>query len=43
MVRTVYAILELSEYVVMDYLALNPSINPLPINKWQAGIFNWSW
>ena len=26
-----------------DNLAYNPSINPLPINKWQSGLFNWSW
>jgi len=26
-----------------DLLAHNPSINPLPLNKWQSGIFNWSW
>ena len=26
-----------------DYLARNFSINPLPLNKWQSGIFNWSW
>ena len=31
------------ESVSNKELSVNPSINPLPVNKWQSGLFNWSW